>query len=315
MGRRWPRGAALACAAIVVVSGWTGAVMADDIVVQRRVFPAAVMGSDGIIASPFQFYVTGEDNLEITTCNSVSGCRVVVHVRFLEDGVSVPNAYAIEHTPNSDRTMRTTRHALGRGALLNLRVSASAGAPRIGQTFAIVRVIRGMTTQAVALGTLVQGYVTERQDRAWPGSPIEDSISGGGVIRTVIGTNPPAGSEIAETVPAGARWELLGMHAGFVASAAVADRRIRLLWASGGSQLGMTVDNDLVTAGLSPDCYWMINALQDTSADGDQRMLFLPPGLLLLAGHTLSTTTTNLQAGDNWGAPTLTVREWLEVDQ
>jgi hypothetical protein len=35
--------------------------------------------------------------------------------------------------------------------------------------------------------------------------------------------------------------------------------------------------------------------------------------LPLKAGWQIRTTTVNLQAGDNWGAPQLLVEEWLEV--
>ena len=34
--------------------------------------------------------------------------------------------------------------------------------------------------------------------------------------------------------------------------------------------------------------------------------------LILLAGHRIRTSTSSLQAGDDWGAPQLLVEEWLE---
>jgi hypothetical protein len=59
---------------------------------------------------------------------------------------------------------------------------------------------------------------------AFPGVPIASPLDGGGALRSIAGTTPGAGAEISETVPTGARWELLAFQATFVTSAAAANR-------------------------------------------------------------------------------------------
>lgn len=161
----------------------------------ERAFVASPVSSAAgrVIASPFQFYTTGEDNLRIVSSNSLAGVSLRVEARFIDPAGTI-SAQSWDHVPNSDRTPRTTDYRLGVGALLNLTVYASSGAPRIGQTFVMVQLIRGDAPAAIVLGTMLQGYVTAVQHLAWPGSPIQSSIEGGGYPRAIVGTTPAAGN-------------------------------------------------------------------------------------------------------------------------
>jgi hypothetical protein len=283
---------------------------------REQIFPAQPTSTAGgrVIASPFQFFTTGEEHLRIESSCSLTGVRLAVHYRFL------PAAGAIlanreTHTPNSDRTVRRTDHALGAGALLNLTVVAEAGTPRIGQCFVRVQLIRGLSGATIVMGTLLQGYVTARQDIAWPGSPIESSIAGGGVIRAILGTDPAAGAEILETVPTGARWELLALGVRLVTDATVADR-IPLMYVDeplGAEVLYMSPQAGVIVASQDRRVAWMIGMPHESQLNVNMNTAGLPPGVPLLAGQRIITTTVGLQAGDNYRQPTLHVREWLEV--
>src|SRR5213592_1900599 len=173
----------------------------------ERVFVAQPLASAGgrIIASPFQFYVTGEDHLRVISVNSLAGVRLKLQGRFIDTSGKL-DAFSYDHIPTSDRTATTTMHQLGVGAVLNLTVFASTGAPVSGQTFVIVQLTRGLGAAAIVLGTLLQGYVTSAQHLGWPGSPIVTSTAGEPLIRKIVGTTPGAGNNINETVPTGARW-------------------------------------------------------------------------------------------------------------
>jgi len=281
--------------------------------VRRLTFPAVQQAPHGVIATPFQFHVTGEDNLEITTFNSVAGVRVDVHVRFLDDSDVVSKAYAIHHTPNTDRTAATTRHALGAGALLNLRAVAGAGSPLVGQTFVIVRVVRGMTANAIALGTLVQGYVTGNQDLAYPGSPLVGSTDVEPPVRFVIGTDPPAGTQSTETVPSGARWEVVMYTIALNTSAVAATRRLSLHINTVAEFLGQFTPSATQAASLR----YVYTFGQGLSSEGAVKSAFvnypLATSLILSAGARLITSIENLDAGDNLEAPKMHIREWLEA--
>lgn len=266
-----------------------------------------------VIASPFQFYTTGEDNLRVVSVNSVSGVEIALQGRMIDSKGTI-TAARWTHTPLSSRTARTTDFPLGVGAVLNLTVSASAGSPLIGQTYVIVQLVRGMGAAAIVLGTLLAGYVTAKQALAFPGSPIVQSIAEGGCYRQISGTTPALGGEISETVPTGARWFVIAISAVLTTSAAVASRTPNLFFGAGaGDYFG--AGQPIVVNASSATAYWWAIGMPLTVQVGQMGSV---AGLLadnrMLAGFTFSTRTSNLQAGDQWSPPVYLVQEWLEVD-
>src|SRR5213592_2214118 len=137
-------------------------------------------------------YVTGEDNLRLTTIGSLAGVTVALEGRRVTpSGCIVP--LGERHVASSNRVASSNIFPLGDGVLTHVQLRASAGAPRRGQTFAILEVVRGRDGTVQPLATLLQGYVTTTPKLAWPGIPIGASSDGPGLIRSVTGTNPAAG--------------------------------------------------------------------------------------------------------------------------
>jgi hypothetical protein len=274
--------------------------------------PTAFAGGR-VIVSPFQFTTSGEDNLRITSINSLVGVSLSVRGRrFNDEGLIEPFAY--EHIPNSDRTAKTTDHPLGVGALINVTITASGATPLIGQTFVMAKIIRGLTGATLVLGTLLQGYVTSQQELAWPGSPIMSSIDGGGFVRTIVGTAPIPSLQIIETVPTGARWELLRMHALLTTVAGGVNRSAVLSLLTG----GVFSAHLNPAASQPPSKLWHYSWGQGLQPVADVTLGILqqayPPAAVLLAGESFTTTLYNGAVGDAWSAPLYTVREWLEAN-
>lgn len=273
--------------------------------------PTAFAGGR-VIVSPFQFTTTGEDNLRIISANSLAGVRLQIRGRrFNEDGNITPFSY--DHVPNSDRTIKTTDHALGVGALINVTVTAAAGAPLIGQTFVMCKIIRGLSGATLVLGTLLQGYLTSQQELAWPGSPIINSVDGGGYYRTITGTIPPAGADISENVPTGATWELLMVEAQLTASAAAGNRVPVLKFSPSGTVFGASAQVSAVTAGLQGTYDWQATMPLTVAVLGGINVAAIPTPMRLLAGGRFLIATTNLAVADQWTAPIFLVREWLDA--
>lgn len=272
-----------------------------------------VEGGNRVIASPFQFAMTGEDNLRLSVANSLVGVTVNLDGRFLDQDNKI-QAFSYTFTPTADRLVTSMRIPMGRGFVLNLTSYARTGAPKIGQTFVKVDVIRGFSGATIALGTMLQGYVAANQSLGWPGSPIQSSLDGGGFIRFFNGTMPGPGAEISETVPTGARWEVLRVLAGLQASAAAANRYIRFDFYSGGFINARTGSGTPQTAGQNTIYSWGQN--YPFSYD-PVNLLHTQPFTLhsqLLAGQSFQTEVLNMQAGDQWSQPRTYVQEWLEVD-
>jgi len=252
-------------------------------------------------------YVTGEDSLRVTSFNSLAGVVLAVEGRFMGyDGVVVPMVE--RHVPNSNYTAATSFVTLGEGFLCNIQVRATTGAPGQGQCFVLVEIVRGRLGAVQPLGTLLQGYASDVQRLAWPGSSLSSSVAGTGVLRAVLGTNPAAGVEISDAVPVGARWRVVSWFAALVNDATVGNRRVTLIIDDGANILhqveasadqtaSQTRSYEAYATGVAPDLSGTVFRLPS------------PFPLDLAAGSRLRTSTAGLVAGDNWGAATILVEE------
>jgi hypothetical protein len=208
-------------------------------------------------------YCTGEDNLRLTTFNGTAGVILALEGRFMRcDGVVVPIVET--HTPNTDRTSKTSLVTLAEGYLGNVQLRATSGSPIAGKCFAIVELVRGRAGAVQPLATLLEGYVSDVQRLAWPGSPLRSSVDTPGVSSVITGTDPAANAECSDTVPTGARWEVLSWMALLVTDANVINRTVALiiddgvslLWscdASGTQAASLTRNYNAYGTGAAPD--------------------------------------------------------------
>src|SRR5216684_7447604 len=87
------------------------------------------------------------------------------------------------------------------------------------------QLLRYVGGTAIVLGTLLGGYVTAVQALGFPGSPVSNSLDGTPPAVEGNGNTPAVGADTFDTVPLGARWEILYYSAKLTTSAAVANRR------------------------------------------------------------------------------------------
>jgi hypothetical protein len=263
------------------------------------------------LAAPWLF--TGEDNLRLVIMNSQAGVTVTLGGRRMGPKDTSPQAFAYAATPTADRMPNTFNFSFGEGFLLNCSLIVTAGSPLVGQTYCMVQVIRGLTGSTLVLGCLLGGYVTAMQHLAYPGSPIVSSVEGGGYIRQIVGTRPAAGANLAETVPAGARWELLAFRVNFTCSGVAGNRSMTFTMTQGGQTFWSGPSDGVAAPSSTIPWVWaqggqVIGTSNENVAQGS-----VPPDLWLLAGTVLGTHTTNLDVGDQFAAPDYVVRELLEA--
>jgi hypothetical protein len=192
-------------------------------------------------------------------------------------------------------------------------VIVTAGTPLDGQTWARVSLVRGLTSVADEHFTLVSDTVTVGKSIAWPNGIARGALEGPGALRSITGTNPGAGNEISETVPTGARWQVLSFRYQLVTSAVVANRQSAIAVDDGVNSLfyvgGTTVQPASGTflysyaQGLAPLSGFATNAI----GYGFPTPNFLP------AGARIRTQTVAKDAGDVYSVVQYLVREWLEA--
>lgn len=129
------------------------------------------------------------------------------------------------------------------------------------------------------------------------------------------GTNPAAGSEIAETLT-GDITKVIACRFTLVTSADVANRTVQFKIDDGTNVLWRKSSPVVQAASLTRIYNFLLDITDDATFDGDGEIkLALPPRLPLLSGCRLLTLTANLQAADNFSAPQLLLVEASERDE
>lgn len=266
-----------------------------------------------IIRPRGELFVTGEDHLRLMVVNALVGVVLTLAGRTWDPTRRVIVPFLRTIAPTADRTANELRIPLAAGFVLDLTVYASTGAPVSGQTYVMVHLVRGLEANAVQLATLASDYATSMQCVCWPGSAPKSSTEGEPYIRAITGTTPAAGNDLLETVPAGARWELLALRALLSTSGVAGTRSIVGQFTSGGKLVAEAISQ----YGTAPAAFasetFAANVVSAQSTNLVRRMDPIPSPLILGAGSTIATLTLGIDAADQWTQPALLVREWLEV--
>lgn len=256
------------------------------------------------------FFFRGDERLRLRLRGSLAGVRVAIETRVLNERGDLVIG-ADELAASSDRTETSGLFSVGTGFLLSASLRASSGAPRRGEVFAVLEVVRGLQGPVTPIACVLADYVTDTQRLAWPGSALRHSAEGPGVLRSITGTDPAAGVEISETVPTDARWMLRAISFELVTAAVAATRRVTLVLDDGATIFFRAEALDAQITTLTRRYSAPVHA---SYAVAQVAAIGIPTPLVptLQGGHRIRTLTVNLQAGDDFGAPQLLVEEWLE---
>jgi hypothetical protein len=262
------------------------------------------------VPPPAPLYIGPNEHLVVDTWSSTAPAALAIVARVLTPGGEVHTS-RWSHTPNTNRSRATTYHALPEGFLLAVIVDATGAAYRRGHCWCQVGIQVGGAATGVPHAQLISDYVTGAARLAWPGGQLRSSVDGPGLVRSVIGADPSAGNEIDGQVPTGARWRLIGALFQLTTDATVADRYVHWILDDGAYRYLESMAYYKQTASTT----WKYNVWGLSYAGSLSDGLYgIPIHLhpLMAAGHRYYTFTTGLQAGDNFGPPTLLVEEWIE---
>lgn len=261
--------------------------------------------------TPGALYFGPDDTLRITTYNAAGGAVVRITGRMLRPDGSIER-FEERHEPASNRTAVSSTYEIGEGWLLNVTVVETTAGVALGATWAQLLVVRGRSGATQVTGELTAGMVNAAVRLSWPSTPSHPPTERPGRIRSVAGTNPAAGAEWSETVPTRARWRLLAVRAQLVTDATVSNRRAEFIVDDGTTSLLRVWSPTQQAAGATWN-YVLSDFGVDVVVAGNVLVPMPGCGPVLNAGCRIRSSTTNLQAGDDWAAPQLLVEEWLEV--
>lgn len=269
-----------------------------------------VQSERGSIAGGAGRYVDGSETLRLTVFNAAASVSLALAGRMLvDDGRIVPFVHRL--VPATDRSATVFDAPLPCGFLLGCQARLTGGAPISGQAFGVLSLGYGTGNGFTELEVLAAGAITSAGRLAYPGSPIIGPLAGAGAVRTIAGTDPAAGAEFSESVPTGARWRLLSLTVQFVTDATVANRFPSVVVDDGTNQLQRIAVSGAVAASTTAPITAGAFGFSG-SVSGFNVLPLVGDPLILMAGYRLRSLTTALQAGDNYGPPTLHIEEWIE---
>lgn len=130
----------------------------------------------------------------------------------------------------------------------------------------------------------------------------------GPILIASLEADPAAGQEITITVPGRAVWEVMAIRFTLAADGTAATRTVALHIDDGENRF-LSIARANTQIANDTDVYvFYVNGGEDTTTGTAFRQP-LPPKLILLPGWRITTETNNMQAGDNFSAPVLYVRE------
>jgi len=132
---------------------------------------------------------------------------------------------------------------------------------------------------------------------------------GPGAVLSITGTDPAAGAEISETVPANTIWWLQSMHSTFVTDVTVPVRQAILFLDDGSADFYVAPTSATQAASLSRR-YTFAHTGENKDLVAIDYFIPIPAKTTLAAGYRVRTVTSSIVAGDNWGAPQLKVEAW-----
>jgi hypothetical protein len=262
------------------------------------------------VGPPSTLYVTPQDNLIVQLQPFSAGQIFFISTRLLlANGEIVTQSQRL--APTSAWTATNFSIAMGEGYLLSAVLACFGGTLQPGDCYARMLLNRGIFAVDSVGYSLAQGYVHTQKWLAFPGDRQLGPLEGPGMLRTIVGTNPAAGVEITETVPAFTRWRLISLHANLQTSAVVANRIVHVQL-DDGANLFFQSDPNENQAASSLYGYNFTSGPLLNSALSQQVMLPLPLTPLLGPGYRIRTLTAALDGGDDWSAPVYLVEQWMQ---
>lgn len=160
---------------------------------------------------------------------------------------------------------------------------------------------------------LAAGYIFGINGISWPTSNLAPSVPYTGILSTRSGSNPAAGSETSITVPANQIWRVYSWRAQLVTDGTAVNRFVHLRITDGSNRLYETFTTTAHTASLTRDHFAFHGVPTVAAFENTESLMPFPAEVWLREGSVISTVTTNLQAGDNWGVPQVRVQIYPTV--
>jgi hypothetical protein len=292
-------------------SGGTVAVSHEEFSVQSQT--ALVRFLREGVQPPSVVYMGIDDQIQIFVSEALTPKTLNVQGRWLRaaDGLIVPFQQAVAPTVAGGTALFTFR--LGEGFLLSLTITNPSANISESSDFALAALSRTGGLFGQAGQTLCAGHVGANKGTSFPLGGIVRPLDGPGYIRSITGTTPALGADISETVPSGARWELLAFQGALTASAVVANRQPWFVIDDGVNLLKRSLSTQATVASTT-STYYADNPGIAPQASTQSALWSTILPIMLAPGFRIRTITSAIDVGDQWTSPKYLVRQWTDLE-
>lgn len=252
-------------------------------------------------------YIAPYTGLITRVRTSIQNQTVQLRVRTLGPDSTIIQQYNVP----GDRAYHDYHLRLDECSLVGVNVFA-AGNIAPGSCYVLVSTRTTKNMDQAYGHILISSYVSGDHELTWPEPRFMLEGEGPGNIRTILGTDPPAGSFISETVPSGARWKLLGVFASLATDGTAGNRYVYLDLVQGGYIVWRGTLTIAQPASTTYYYFWGIGVGFSRGPTENLCYDSLPADITMKAGSVVQVRHFYGSAGDNFGAPLLYLEEWVE---
>jgi hypothetical protein len=271
--------------------------------------PPQITFKTDVVSPPNTIYFSDKDRLNLNWRANISTGIIQYYLRILKPDGTIAEINGQQSTLTA-YTGQSVQIPATEGFLISATLEANNFGV-VGCAAVSITITRIGFTAADNIAVLLRGLLVVGQVLTFPYGIQRSALEGPGLLRAVSGTDPAAGAEINELVPSQARWRLMGLTAVLVTDATVAARVPTLSFDQSGFVFARFVTPLNQAASLSRTHAWVAGGF-DTQDGFATFQHTLDSSILLRSGQNIRTVTGNLQAGDNWAAPTYYIQEWIE---
>lgn len=277
--------------------------------------PRPLPASSGTIAaSPFQYYVSGEDGLVLVVWSS-RVFTVAVAGRWYHGREGIEVFRETRRTNGNPEVPQAWRLHTSEGYLLNCSIEVVDTLSFTGECFVQLLIGRGEGAAFVKLGTVLQGYVATSKFLGFPGSLLESSLEGPGARNRENMAAVAAGAGWSTGVPPKRRRRVHMLYSTLLTSAAVGNRFVHLKFSP--NAIGVVGYVNAVKAqpgGVANAYTWAPAASSYASPSSFITTASLPAPCDIEFPMVLLPLVEGLDVADQWSGQVLEYEEWLITD-
>jgi len=265
------------------------------------------------VQPPSTEYLTRDANLQINIFPVGTTNTVTVALKIMTPDGKL-NVSQFIYTNFTTLTKFQDIKQLAEGFLLSITVTISGAATiHRGDTFVQIGVQEGPGASTPMYRILISGYVTSTASLAWPEGNLLDSVSGSGLLISQALANPAAGADFTFTFNANSRSWLHAFTATLTTSSTAANRTpVFYLKDSGGNAIWSLGSSAAQVASKALEYNLGEAATVTVDATGNY-VITMPSEVYMYGAWTLSSTTANIQAADQWSAIRALFEQWVEI--